>query len=120
MNTPLASVAEKHRILLHVLPSFGVGGVPVRVAQIANHFQAKYAHHIVALDGDYQCCERLDEGVVFQRVPFEAVSGSTLRNAWHFRRQIRALNPDVLITYNWGAVEMALSNWFPLRPHIHV
>jgi glycosyltransferase involved in cell wall biosynthesis len=37
------------------------------------------------------------------------------------RAQLRALRPDFLCTYNWGAIEWALANRFrPLAPHLQV
>ncbi len=120
MRTTLSLVAVRQRTLLHVFPSFGIGGVPVRVAQMANWFGKKYEHQIIALDGDFDCCERLDDAVDYQRVPFTSANRSMLANLLSFRQQLEALAPDVLVTYNWGAVELALSNSFQTRKHIHV
>ena len=37
------------------------------------------------------------------------------------RRLIARLKPDVLITYNWGAIEWAMANRFaPIARHIHI
>lgn len=113
-------VATTRRTVLHVLPSFGVGGVPVRVAQIANGFKEKYGHYIVALDGDYACCERLDKKVDYKCIRFQPAVPSMIGRLWHFGRWLSRLNPDLLITYNWGALEVALTNWLSARRHIHV
>jgi glycosyltransferase involved in cell wall biosynthesis len=43
-----------------------------------------------------------------------------LVNAWRFRRLLRRWNPDVLVTYNWGAIEFALANVVPVTRHLHV
>ncbi|HEY2252617.1 MAG TPA: glycosyltransferase family 4 protein [Planctomycetaceae bacterium] len=112
--------AIRPRVLLHVFPSFGIGGVPVRTVQIANWFGNMYRHQIVALDADYECCRRFDDTTGHVRVPFVATRRSLLGRLLAFRRQMAELAPDLLITYNWGAVEMALANVFPGRRHIHV
>lgn len=112
--------ATRPRVLLHVFPSFGIGGVPVRTVQIANWFGKMYRHQIMALDGDHECCRRFDGSVDHVRVPFVAARRSLFGRVLAFRRQMAALAPDVLITYNWGAAEMALANAFPGRRHIHV
>jgi glycosyltransferase involved in cell wall biosynthesis len=116
----MTQIATNRRAVLHVLPSFGVGGVPVRVAQIANGFGEKYRHYIVALDGDYACCERLDGAVDYKCIPFRPVLRSMLGRLWHFGRWLSRLNPDVLVTYNWGALELALTNCLSARRHLHV
>jgi glycosyltransferase involved in cell wall biosynthesis len=107
-------------LVLHVFPTFAVGGAQVRFAAIANHFGAAFRHIVVALDGNLACRERLDPGldVVF---PMDvAAKDAMLANAWRFRRRLRAWRPDVLLTYNWGAIEFALANIVPVARHLHV
>lgn len=112
------------RTLLHVFPGFAVGGSQVRLAALANHFAGKYRHLIVALDGIYSCCERFGPEVDYRRIDVAAAKGSrigsTLANWRNFRRMLKGLRPDLLITYNWGAIEWALANYFRVCPHIHV
>ena len=49
-----------------------------------------------------------------------AAKNAMLSNAWHFRRLLRDWRPDVLVTYNWGAIEFALANIVPVTRHLHV
>src|SRR5215468_1073502 len=37
--------------LIHVLPSFGIGGQQIRLAQLVNRLRGRYRHTIVPLDG---------------------------------------------------------------------
>ena len=37
--------------LLHVIPSFTTGGVPVRLVNIANYLGPSFRHLVLALDG---------------------------------------------------------------------
>jgi glycosyltransferase involved in cell wall biosynthesis len=37
-----------------------------------------------------------------------------------YRRYLRTLAPDILVTYNWGAIEWAMVNFFVRVPHIHI
>jgi glycosyltransferase involved in cell wall biosynthesis len=40
---------------------------------------------------------------------------------WHAQRQLRSSRPDLLLTYNWGAIEWALANRLSRRiPHLHL
>jgi glycosyltransferase involved in cell wall biosynthesis len=52
--------------------------------------------------------------------PIEVLKGATFGNVRRFRRRLRTIAPDVLVTYNWGAIEFAMAN-IPRRVrHIHV
>jgi glycosyltransferase involved in cell wall biosynthesis len=108
------------RRILHVFSTFAVGGPQRRFAQIANHFGAAYRHIVHAMDGrtearhliaDPRVCEIHDQP--FPRTGLVA----TRRIA---RRVLEDIRPDLLVTYNWGAVEWALANWPALVPHMHV
>jgi glycosyltransferase involved in cell wall biosynthesis len=107
-------------LVLHVFPTFAVGGAQVRFAALANHFGPEFRHMVVALDGDIGCRERLDPGldVCFPRV--EAPKRAMLANAWRFRALLRRWRPDVLVTGNWGAIEFAIANLPSLTRHLHV
>jgi len=108
------------RVVLHVFPTFAVGGAQVRFAALANHFGAEFRHIVVALDGDLSCAARLDPAldVVFPRI--EAPKNAMLGNMFRFRTRLREWRPDVMVTCNWGAIEFALANVRKLTRHIHV
>ena len=107
-------------LVLHVFPTFAVGGAQVRFAALANHFGPRFRHIVVALDGDISCQARLDSGldVTFPKV--ESPKNAMLGNAWHFRGLLRRWRPDVLVTGNWGAIEFAIANLPGFTRHLHV
>src|SRR5260370_391945 len=79
-------------------------------------------HHIVlGRDGRIECAARLEESVSFEIL--SAPPGSKgFGPAAHLRRRaaLRAAAPDLVATYNWGAIEWAASaRLFPGRPHVH-
>ena len=108
------------RHLFHVFPSFAVGGAQMRFVTLANAFGNRYRHTIVALDGDYACAQRLAGELSVAYLSIEAPKQATLGNVGRFRRRLRELSPDVLITHNWGAIEWAMANIPPLARHIHI
>jgi glycosyltransferase involved in cell wall biosynthesis len=116
-RTPAGRLAP---LVVHVFPTFAVGGAQVRFASIANHFGAAFRHIVVSLDGDLACRERLDPGldVTFPKVT--ATKNAMLSNAWRYRQLLREWRPDTLITCNWGAIEFALANLAPVTRHLHV
>jgi glycosyltransferase involved in cell wall biosynthesis len=113
------TAAARH--ILHVFPSFAVGGSSVRLAKLANRFGARYRHSVIALDGRAEARAQFDPGVDVTIVPAPDVKGDTLGNLRRARRTLAALDPDFLCTYNFGAIEWALANRFAqLVPHLQV
>ncbi len=106
--------------LVHVFPTFGLGGVPIRISTILNRLGRRYRHTIVATDGCFDSRSRLDPSleVVFETMATSRYGlPSTLRQ---IRQRLRMWQPDLLLTYNWGAVEWAFANNFlPICRHIH-
>ena len=107
-------------LLLHVFPSFAVGGAQVRFAAIANHFGPAYRHAIVAMDGDLACRERLDPGLDVSFPNPGLGKGDTLGNLRRIRRFLGELRPSVMVTSNWGAIEWAMANVLPVVRHVHM
>jgi glycosyltransferase involved in cell wall biosynthesis len=94
--------------------------VPIRIANVINGLGPRDRHTILTLDGATQAAERLDPALgvavadpgIDKRRPVAALRET--------HRRLRALDPDLLLTYNWGAIEWALVNRFGARvPHLH-
>ena len=107
-------------LLLHAFSTFRVGGPQVRFAAIANHFGDRYRHALVAMDRAYDCRTRVSANVVLTQLNVPICKGDTFRNVRTFRRTLRAERPNLLLSYNWGAVEWALANRPRIVPHIHI
>jgi glycosyltransferase involved in cell wall biosynthesis len=107
-------------LIVHVFPTFAVGGAQVRFAALANHFGSAFRHIVVALDGETGCRERLDPALDISFPSVEAPKNAMLANAWRFRSLLRRWRPHVLVTGNWGAIEFAMANLPPLTRHLHV
>ena len=107
--------------LLHIFPSFGLGGVPIRISSIVNHLGQRYRHTIVALDSCLDCRVRIDPEI---DADFQVVASSgygLISDCMLFRRHIHRISPELLLTYNWGAIEWALANNLaPICPNIHL
>lgn len=108
--------------LLHVFPSFAVGGAQVRAAALMNRFGDAFRHAIVSLDGRFDCAERLGPAVPVETIAFPARDGEALPlRLLRIRRAIAAAAPDALVTSNWGSIEWAMANLPPPRlPHLHM
>ena len=105
--------------LIHVIPGFSPGGAQVRICDLMNYFGPRFRHTVVALNGDVRARERLDAAV-----DIRLVSGPHGRSSLSMLQQMRgllaALRPDLVLTYNWGAIEAVMAASLPrLCPVIH-
>lgn len=109
---------QKH--LLHVFPTFAVGGSQMRFAQLARLHGERYRHTVIALDGKYDMAARFSGlPVTCRELPFD--KRKPLETWRRFRAALHAIRPDVLLTYNWGAVEWALINRLDgIARHVHI
>ncbi len=93
--------------LLHVFPGFEGGGAQLRMASILNAIGDEFRHQIIAIDGNVDAAGALDPALGAEFHPAPARSGS-LPAANAFRRAVRALRPDAVLTYNWGAIDASI------------
>lgn len=106
--------------ILHVFPTFAVGGAQIRFAMLANAMGAALRHRIISLDGRKDTAARLDPGLDVGFIDRIGAKNAFLASIAAYRRMLRDLRPDILMTYNWGAIEFAFANLLPLTRHVHV
>ncbi len=90
--------------ILHIFPSFVPGGSQSRFVALANSFGAEFSHTVCALDNRFEAASRLNRDVVYTAMPGPSYK-ETLRVARLFYKRVRELRPDLVITYNWGAID---------------
>src|SRR5689334_1350118 len=106
---------------LHVFPSFGIGGVPLRLVRIINHLGQRFRHTIIALDNNFDAAAAIGRDVDVTILPAPAVGRGMIRNLTGSAHALRRLRPDLLLTYNWGAIEWAAASRFaPIGRHLHL
>ncbi len=113
----LPRVRPRH--LLHVLPSFAVGGIQMRLTRIINAFGPRFRHTILSIDGKKSCRYGIERelGVAISSAPAE---GGLWARISSNRAAMSQAAPDLLLTYNWGAIEWAMADRiFGICPHIH-
>lgn len=121
VKNALKAPGKAPRHILHVIPSFGIGGVSIRVASLIDHFGPRFHHHILSLDGRYECLCRISNKAVSVEGNNTAQKKSIWSRLSKIRQSIRRVQPDLLITYNWGAIEWTLGgNLERLCPQIHI
>ncbi len=113
---------NKQIVMLHIFPSFGFGGQQARFATLAAGLGTAFRHHVVALDGDITARQLVpdDTDIQYQKVQLQKGKLPALANYLQLRRLFAAAKPDILCTYNWGAVDAVIANATGRRlTHIH-
>lgn len=117
---PIRAGDRQPPCILHVFPSFAVGGVPNRIATVISRLGSRFRHKIVALDG------RTEASLTLARTaPVELLAHRPNESGWvgeirSVRSILGAEKPEVLATYNWGAMDWAFTNtMFSYCAHIH-
>lgn len=112
--------------LLHVFSTFDPGGPEVRTAYFINATQDCFHHYILAMDGRYGALSRIGQDAhveVLPRPPIVpqdiaglispiralAVVWRLFRNTLWAGKQIKRVQPDLMLTYNLGAASALLA-----------
>jgi glycosyltransferase involved in cell wall biosynthesis len=94
--------------LLHVFATFSAAGPQVRTIELIRAFGPRFDHAVLAMDGCYDACGLLPSDSRLRRIPPPPKAG-TARTSWRLRRVIAQERPDLLLTYNWGALDAGLA-----------
>ena len=119
VGTAGSSLRREH--VLHVFPSFGIGGVPLRMVRIINHLGKQFRHTIIALDNNFEAAAGIAGDLDVTVSPVRGDKRGMLHNLAGCALRLRRLRPDLLLTYNWGAIEWAAAGRFsPVSRHLHL
>ncbi len=89
--------------ILHVVPSFGLGGMEKVLCSVLNSLSGKYDQEILSLDGEISAAKWIQNTNV-KFVHFRRPQGQ----ARFFKALFKSLKeskPAILLTYNWGATD---------------
>lgn len=116
------AMGHGNRRFLWVFSTFAVGGAQRRFISLLPAWGRDTHHLIFAMDGNYEAERLLPEGATASRLEAPVRKGGfiSIANIAAFRRLLRAVQPDVLLTSNWGTIEWHIANrGRSARPHIH-
>ena len=94
--------------LLHVFSTFVPAGPQVRTAGLLAAFGDAFRHSIVAMDGKLEARELIDPSVDVAYLEAPPKAGS-LRTVPRMAALVREAGPDLVLTYNFGAIDTALA-----------
>ena len=106
--------------ILHVFPSFAIGGSQMRFATLVPALGVHYQHEVISLSGNYEASSLLSEESWVSYPPAPAPGPSVVKRLGAYRRLLVERSPDLLVTYNWGAIEWALANLCVGIPHLQM
>jgi glycosyltransferase involved in cell wall biosynthesis len=99
-------------LLLHVFSTFNLGGPQARAIQLMKAWGRQYRHAIVSVGrGELAARQELDPSLAVDFPEFPDLKAGTLpARLWAIARRLRELKPDLVLTYNWGAMEVVMAN----------
>ena len=90
--------------IVHVFSTFAAGGPQVRTTDLLTAMGDEVRHVVIAMDRCFDARERLDPALPVEFVNPPPLPGG-LASIRSLRTFLRDLAPDLLLTYNWGAIE---------------
>jgi L-malate glycosyltransferase len=111
---------EMQKHILHVFSAFRIGGTESRTCQIINHFGNRYRHTICSLENNFEAKSLLQKSGNVAFVQIRSKRYNLIENVRRYRRFLKTLKPDILITHAWGTMEWTIANSFAkVCPNIH-
>jgi glycosyltransferase involved in cell wall biosynthesis len=119
VSTGSPLVSREH--VLHIFPSFGIGGVPLRMVRIINHFGKQLRHTVISLDGNFDAAAGVAGNIDVKLLALPDAKHGVLHSIASGALALQRLRPDLLLTYNWGAIEWAMANrLLAVCRHVHL
>jgi len=94
--------------LLHVFSNFVPSGPELRTVELIAAFGGDFRHSIVSMDGRTGAAERLPPGAPVRLLANPPKAGSW-KTAARLRQVLRRESPDLVLTYNWGAIDAVIA-----------
>jgi glycosyltransferase involved in cell wall biosynthesis len=94
--------------LLHVFSTFVPAGPETRTVRLIEAFGDEFRHSIVAMDGRTEARELLPPGAPVRILASPPKAGS-LATVRRLRDLLREEQPDLLLSYNWGAFDAVIA-----------
>jgi L-malate glycosyltransferase len=111
---------ERARVphLLHVFSTFAAAGPQVRTVGLMGAFGREFRHSVIALDGNVKARELAGADLdlrVLEAPPKAGTPATVLR----VRRVLHREAPDLVLTYNFGALDAVIAAKLASMPCIH-
>jgi L-malate glycosyltransferase len=112
-------MSEPH--ILHVFPSFEVGGLQLRAAAVMQGLGAGYRHSVVSLSGNLEAVRHLAEDINVEILAAPETTGILPLRLLRIRKFLQTQAADLVITHNWGSIEWVVAaRLLPHQPVLHL
>jgi glycosyltransferase involved in cell wall biosynthesis len=107
--------------ILHIFSTLNLGGPQKRLLDLlGSDFGKDHKHFFIAMDRKYEALKAIPDHVDFEILKNHS-SGSFFSHILSYRKTLKKIQPDLLLTYNWGAIEWGFANFFKIAGrHIHL
>ena len=103
----------------HIFSSFDAGGAELRTVTLMNALGPRVRHTIIPVNGSHTAATRIAGDVVVDLRPAPPGKGG-LFYAAKLGRTLAALRPDLVLTYNWGAIDGVIGSLlYRVAPVVH-
>ena len=104
--------------VVHVLQSFGTGGMEKGVATLVRNASSIFEHIIICLTQSGEMARLLPHGTKI--IELHKPKGNSIQFLRHFAKTLRKLNPDVVHTRNWAGTDGIIADRFAgVRSVVH-
>ncbi len=115
----LSYVSQSQRHFLHVFSTFGPAGVELRTAGLMIGLGPGFRHTVISLSGRTDAAQVIGDKADLTLMDLPKTEGFA-GNVRALRKVLRAENPDLLLTYNWGSMDAAFAaKSIGFKRHVH-
>jgi len=99
---------EQSIMVVHVLHSFGTGGMEAIVATVVSQASPRFRPIILCLTVAGDSTKLLPPGV--EVIELHKPPGNSIVFIWRLSRRLKQLNPDIVHTYNWSGMDAIIAS----------
>lgn len=108
--------------ILHVFPSFSIGGTEMKTSIIINGTSSEFKHSVFVIDGSNRAEKLLDKSAnIDYRNLNNEIPHKLLPKIKALKTIMKEYSPDLIVTYGWGASDALIANTiYSIAPLIHI
>jgi len=104
--------------ILHIFDGFRVGGTEIRTCNIINNLGSTFRHCIISINGNLDASSHIRDDIDVEYITPKRQRFYPLA-IYSIYKMIRKISPNILIGYEWGAIDWVLvNNLFRCSPTI--
>ena len=100
----------EHPRILHVFDGFRVGGTELRTCNIINFLDKGFRHVIISNNGNFDAASLIKTDTDIDYIHPDTSRAPFPLSIARICRMLRSINADLMIAYEWGAIDWVLAN----------